>query len=319
MVETSLIVVIVVVLALAGLVVISFAAEAMRSEPKPPAVLVWAPDLAIQTVRIDGIGLRYIRTGAGPPLVLLHTLRTQLDIFQKMIPDLARTFTVYAPDYPGHGWSDIPQTDYSPAFFVESVSKFLNSQRIEKATVAGVSIGGTIPLLLAARRHPAVARVVAINPYDYAKGLGIARANFVAWLIFSAARLPVVGETFMRLRNPLVESRIMAGGVADPASLPPSFLREAYTVGCRRGHYRAFLNLIRRADQWDDAKAEYGKITVPVLLIYGDQDWSNEAERRSTFEKIPGARLEVISNGGHFLPLDRPQQLTELMIRFAGP
>ncbi|HEV3019532.1 MAG TPA: alpha/beta hydrolase [Burkholderiaceae bacterium] len=316
MIGTSLIIV---VLALAGLVLISFAAEAMRTEPKAPTFLTWAPDLAIQTVRIDGISLRYIRTGAGPPLVLLHTLRTQLDIFQKMIPELAKAFTVYAPDYPGHGWSDIPRTDYSPAFFVESVSKFLDSQRIEKATVAGVSIGGTIALLLAARRHPAVARVVAINPYDYARGLGITRANFVAWLIFSAARLPVVGETFMRLRNPLVESQIMAGGVADPASLPPSFLRETYAVGCRRGHYRAFLNLIRHADQWDDAKAEYAKITVPVLLIYGDKDWSHEAERRSTFEKIPGARLEVISNGGHFLPLDRPQELTELVIRFAAP
>jgi pimeloyl-ACP methyl ester carboxylesterase len=51
--------------------------------------------------------LRYIKTGAGPNLVLLHTLRTQLDLFEKVVPGLAKHFTVYALDYPGHGYSDM--------------------------------------------------------------------------------------------------------------------------------------------------------------------------------------------------------------------
>ncbi len=311
--------IIVAVLALAGVVLVSFAVDALRTAPEAPATLAWAPDLAIQYVRIDGVRLRYVRTGAGPPLVLLHTLRTQLDIFQKMIATLAQSFTVIALDYPGHGWSDIVAVDYTPDYFVDSVAKFLESRRIEGATLAGVSIGGTISLLLAARRHPAVARVVSINPYDYAKGLGIRRANVVAWLVFSLARWPLIGETAMRLRNSLLESWIMKGGVADPRSLPQSFLREAYAVGCRRGHYRAFLNLIRHARKWDDAHSEYGKISVPVLLIYGDQDWSREPERRATLEKIAGARIETVADGGHFLPLDRPQQLAGVIQRFAWP
>ena len=57
---------------------------------------------------IRGIKIRYIKTGAGPSLVLLHTLRTQLDLFEKVVPDLAKCFTIYAPDYPGHGYYEAP-------------------------------------------------------------------------------------------------------------------------------------------------------------------------------------------------------------------
>ncbi|HZS04016.1 MAG TPA: alpha/beta hydrolase [Blastocatellia bacterium] len=307
---------IVVVAAIAGPVLVSLLVEAIRTNPDEPAALSWAPDLPVQHTLIDGLRLRYVKVGDGPPLVLLHTLRTQLDIFQKVIPGLAGTFTVYALDCPGHGWSDIPATDYTPSFFTGIVGRFLDEQGIRNATLAGVSIGGTISLLLAARRHPGVASVVAINSYDYAKGRGITRANLVAWLVFTLARFPVIGETVMRFRNPLIERRIMEGGVAGPDALPESFQREAYAVGCRRGHYQALLNLIHHADEWEESRSEYGRISVPALVVYGDQDWSRESERRATFEGIPGARLEVVRDGGHFLSLDRPQDVVRLVREF---
>ena len=53
---------------------------------------------------IDGVRLRYAEAGSGPPLVLLYTLRTQLDMFHRVIPLLARKFRVIAVDYPGHGF-----------------------------------------------------------------------------------------------------------------------------------------------------------------------------------------------------------------------
>ena len=57
--------------------------------------------------RADGSRLRYFTAGAGPALVLMHTIRTQLDYFQRVIPLLWDSFTVYALDLPGMGWSDI--------------------------------------------------------------------------------------------------------------------------------------------------------------------------------------------------------------------
>jgi pimeloyl-ACP methyl ester carboxylesterase len=99
--------------------------------------------------------------------------------------------------------------------------------------------------------------------------------------------------------------------------LPESFLRESHAVGCRRGHYRAFLNLIRHVQSWEAARSEYGRIAVPVLVIYGDRDWSRESERRATVERIPGAKPEVVPHGGHFLSLDRPQEVIRLLRGFA--
>jgi hypothetical protein len=69
-----------------GLWLLSYVIEALRTVPKPPAALRWAPDIPIQYVEVDGNRLRFIKSGSGPVLVLLHTLRTQLDLFEKVIP-----------------------------------------------------------------------------------------------------------------------------------------------------------------------------------------------------------------------------------------
>jgi pimeloyl-ACP methyl ester carboxylesterase len=298
-------------------VVISLLVEAMRARPEPPRSLYWDPAIPIEYALVGGVRVRYVKTGRGPNLVLLHTLRTQLDIFEKLVPLLAGQFTIHALDYPGHGFSDIPEVEYRPTLFVDSVEAFLEHADLGDATLAGVSIGGTIPLLIAARRNPRVKRVVAINPYDYGKGGGITRGNLVAKLVFTLAKLPVLGETVMRLRNPMVERRIMEGGVADPAALTPGFLAQLWASGTRAAHYRAFLNLIRNAHLWEEARQAYAEIGVPVLVVYGERDWSYPEERRRTLDAIPGARAETVPGAGHFLPLDQPERLAELIRGFA--
>ena len=163
----------------------SYVVEGFRRRPVAPQKLYWAPDLPIQYTEIDGNRIRYIKTGSGPTLVLLHTLRTQLDIFEKIVPTLAKSFTVYAPDYPGHGFSDIPKADYAPELFVKAVEGFLDKLDLTNVTLAGISIGGVIPLIIAAKQNPRVTKVIAINPYDYGGGTGLARANIFAWLTVS--------------------------------------------------------------------------------------------------------------------------------------
>ncbi len=301
---------------LGGLVLVSYLIEALRKPPTAPQVLSWLPGIPVSYLEVEGARLRYIRVGSGPALVLIHTLRTQLDIFQKVIPELARDFTVYALDLPGHGWSDIPDGDYTPEFFSRYVGGFLKALDLKEALVAGVSIGASIPLLLAAQGHPGVGAVVAINPYDYGKR-GIARANAVARLFFTLAPIPVLGDTFMRLRNRLVEGEILDGGVADPAAIPPAFREEVFRVGERPGHYQAFLSLIRHMPRWAGTHSAYPAVRVPVRLVYGDHDWSREQERLQTGREIPGASLVVVEHGGHFLPLDQPEAVIQQIRSFA--
>src|SRR6516165_3750673 len=197
-----------------GLWLLSHVMEALRPVPKTPATLRWAPDTTIDYVDVGGHKLRFIRSGRGPILVLLHTLRTQLDLFEKVIPELSKHFTVYASDYPGHGYSDIPKSRYDATFFTEAVEGFLERLDLRDVTLAGISIGGAIPLMIAARRNPRLARVVAINPYDYAKGRGMARSSLLGRMITYASLVPVVGETVNRFRSLTIMNHVLQGGVA---------------------------------------------------------------------------------------------------------
>jgi pimeloyl-ACP methyl ester carboxylesterase len=296
---------------------VSFAIEAIRRAPQPPASLRWAPDLKIDYVKVGGNKLRFIKSGAGPVLVLLHTLRTQLDLFEKVIPELSKHFTVYALDYPGHGYSDIPKSRYDAAFFTGAIEGFLERLDLRDVTLAGISIGGAIPLIIAARGNPRVGRVVAINPYDYAKGRGMARSSLLGRTITYVSLIPVIGETVMRLRSFVIMKHVLQGGVADVKSISAALLKEMYLVGNRRGHYRAFISLLRNAGSWEDATKDYGRINVPVLLVWENQDWANPTEREHGAKIIPGVLVATLDRGGHFLALDRPQELQDLIIRFA--
>lgn len=287
-----------ILLGLAALVLLSYAVEALRPRPTPPVQLSWDPGIAIRYADLGGVKVRYVTAGAGPNLVLLHTLRTQLDIFQRVITDLATQFTVYAWDYPGHGWSDIPSAEYTPEDFYRWTADFLERLDIRQASLAGISIGGTISLILAARDNPRIARVISINPYDYPPAGGIRKSSLMARLILGPSAVPVLGATLMRLRNRFVSDRIMEGGVASPEALAAGLNKELYEVGARPGHYQGFLSLLANERRWSEARAEYPHIRIPTLLIYG-------------------TTLVTVGGGSHFLSLDQPRKLTELIVRFA--
>ena len=255
---------------------------------------------------MDGTRIRYLVAGNGPALVLLHTLRTQLDMFQNVIPELATRFRVYALDYPGHGHSDAPDADYAAEFFVASVAGFLDQLNIRDAVLAGESIGGAIALLLAARRNPRIRGVVAVNPYDYDRGRGLRRSSVLANLFIGMSGVPFIGGAIRSVQPYPAVKRILQGGVYRKDAFPPALLRELYAAGKEPGHPRAFMQLVRHWPSWEQARGEYGNITLPVLLLYGDHDWSYDAEREADHRAIPGSRMRIVKDAGHFLALDAP-------------
>jgi pimeloyl-ACP methyl ester carboxylesterase len=301
---------------LVALVGISYIVEALRPQPTAPERLDWAPEISIRYVTANGARLRYIATGRGPAIVLLHTLRTQLDMFQKIIPALAQHFRVYALDYPGHGYSDIPNTEYSSELFVGTVAWFLAQLDIRDAVLVGESIGGTIALILAARHNPRVRAVVAINPYDYDRGRGLRRSSGLANLLFALNNVPILGATVTRLRQYPIVKRVLQGGVYREGSLPAKLARALYDVGNRRGHYRAFSSLVRHWPDWERARAAYRHIDRPTLLVYGEHDWSRVEERDADRRAIPGVEMRVIRDAGHFLSLDAPADVVQAIVEF---
>jgi len=115
--------------------------------------------------RSDGSRLRYFTTRTGPPLVVLHTVGTRLDYFQRVLPALSGEFTVYALDLPGMGWSDIvPGAHYGQPELCGAVVEFIETLGLHGATLAGESIGASIALLTSIELTARVCNVVAVNP-----------------------------------------------------------------------------------------------------------------------------------------------------------
>ena len=106
-----------------------------------------------QRTEVEGLPTRYLSAGTtGPPLVLLHGVGDNAFDWHWVMPALASTHRVYAPDLPGSGGSAKPldtDYDYSPAFFTRFVAAFLDALEIDRAVVVGNSLGGLVGLRLA--------------------------------------------------------------------------------------------------------------------------------------------------------------------------
>jgi pimeloyl-ACP methyl ester carboxylesterase len=158
--------------------------------------------------------------------------------------------------------------------------------------------------------------VVAISTYDYDRGRGTLRASALARLIFSVNDVPVLGGTVTRLRQYPIVKAVFEGGLHRLKSLPGPLAREMYQVGNRPGHYQAFMSLVHHWPTWEAVRERYGDIDCPVLLLYGDHDWSRPDERAETARLIPGAEVRTVKNAGHFLSFDAPVETLEQVVEF---
>jgi pimeloyl-ACP methyl ester carboxylesterase len=261
----------------------------------------------------NGSRVRYLKAGAGPPLVLLHTVRTQLDYFQLVIPQLLNSFTVYALDLPGMGWSDIVRgASYEEPDLRAAVVEFVTGLGLDGVTLAGESMGATLALSASPDLAGKVSRVVAFNPYDYPEG--IQRGNRLANLIVAGARLPVVGRVFTRMENTTVLRGIMRGGLADEGNLPEGFLTELRRVGRRKGYPRVAHAIFRNLNGLIAARERYPLIQVPVILVYGDLDWSRPTDRESVHRLLPTAETKTLPHTGHFTALERPAEWVRILL-----
>ncbi|WP_267354056.1 MULTISPECIES: alpha/beta hydrolase [unclassified Methylobacterium] len=269
-------------------------------------------EIAAATLR-DGTRIRYVRVGKGPNLVLTHTVRTQLDLFQRVIPLLSPHFTVYALDLPGFGWSDLkPGAPKDEPTLRAALKDFIAMLGIERPILAGESIGATLSLSLAAELGDAVERVFAFNTYDYLPGLE--RSNLLASIIIKSVRAPVVGPIFAALENRTITGGIMNGGFHDPRSLPSDLLDEYARVGGRAGYSKAARTLLKALPSFVAARARYRAITAPVTLVWGDKDWSTLRDRAGVEGAVPAADVITLERTGHFSALERPQAWADIIL-----
>src|SRR5690349_22679204 len=91
--------------------------------------------------------LRYLTGGTGPPLVMLHTVRTQAEHFRHVIPPVQQRYTIYALDLPGMGYSEIvPGASYEEPALRPDVKRLITQLDLLDVTLLGESIGPVLAL-----------------------------------------------------------------------------------------------------------------------------------------------------------------------------
>jgi pimeloyl-ACP methyl ester carboxylesterase len=264
--------------------------------------------------RSDGSRLRYFTAGSGPVLVLMHTIRTQLDYFHRVIPQLWDSFTVYALDLPGMGWSDIvPGARYQEPDLRAAVVDFVTGLDLHDVTLAGESLGGALALQASVDLKDRVSRVVAFNAYDYPSG--VERGNLLARFIIGSVRMPGLGSVFAAMENRLIMKGVMRGGVVDNATLPDDFIVELRKSGRRRGYTHVARAVYRSLKGFVKARDRYRDVAVPVTLVYSDQDWSRPAEREHVASLLTEVERITLPDTGHFSALERPNEVARILRR----
>jgi pimeloyl-ACP methyl ester carboxylesterase len=263
--------------------------------------------------RSDGSRLRYYTAGSGPALVLMHTIRTQLDYFQRVIPLLWDSFTVYALDLPGLGWSDIvPGARYEEPELRAAVVEFVTGLDLHDVTLAGESLGGALSLQASIDLKDRVSRVVAFNSYDYPSGLE--RGNLFARFIISSVRMPILGPVFGLMENKIIMKGIMRGGVVNKSALPNDFIVELRKSGRRKGYPRVARAIYRSLKGFQRARDRYRDIDVPVTLVYSEQDWARPKERDCVASLLSDVQRITLPDTGHFSALERPTEMARILL-----
>src|SRR5919198_1836481 len=186
-----------------------------ESRPNSDYTRTWFPSGEVEYATLaDGTRLRYVTAGSGPALIMLHTVRTQLDHFQLVIPRLVDAFTVFAIDMPGMGWSDItPGASYTEPALRRGIVEFVKTPDLDDVTLAGEAMGATVSLTASTELEDRVRRIVAFNAYDYPEG--VSRANRTSSIYIGGARLSAVGPLVAKMENKLALGLVFRGGLVD--------------------------------------------------------------------------------------------------------
>lgn len=258
--------------------------------------------------------LRYLKAGTGAPLVLLHTVRTQAEHFRRLVPLIADRYTVYALDLPGMGYSEIvPGASYDEPAMRAGVERLLTELDLHDVTLLGESMGAVLALTTAAGLPERVRRVVAVNAYDF-RG-GIARSGLLARVVVSGVLAPGVGPVIAGVEPKPALRAILRGGLGDKSALRADYVSELLKVGGRPGYPAVARGVYQNLPSLIAARSRYPEVKAPIHLVYGEKDWSRPSDRQANRLLLPAAAFTQVPGAGHFIALERPDVLADLLSR----
>ena len=262
--------------------------------------------------------IRYRDSGAGEPIVFVHGLLANGELWREMAPRLASEHRVIVPDWP-MGSQELALnegTDLSPPGLAAIVAAFLDALDLQNVTLVGNDTGGAVCQLVAVHHPQRIGKLVLTpcDAYTDFPPLAFKPLRALTMIPGALAALSQLLRIEALRRSPLAYGWLMkrydpqlSAAWLEPSRSNPAIRREAAAIlaGMDKRHTL-------------EAASHFGELTIPVLLIWAQEDRFfklGHAERMA--REIPGARLERVADSYTFVSLDQPARTAELIGSFA--
>ncbi|HEY7878048.1 MAG TPA: alpha/beta hydrolase [Gemmatimonadaceae bacterium] len=252
----------------------------------------------------------------GAPLLLVHGFGTDSFLWRNVAPAIAMANrTAFAVDLFGYGESDRPfDADFGIAAQAEYLDHALTALRLQKATIVGTDLGGTIAMRLAATRPERVERLVLVNPMAFDDvpddGIRTLQRN-TARFLFRVSR-GVLGAA------PLLRE-YLERCVAEASHMPDKLIARYLAPYVGKEGVNHLLALARAIDGGDLAEIDLRALDQPALIVWGDQDaymGPRSADRLG--DEIGGSRVVHLPGTGRLVPEEAAESLANLVLEFVG-
>ncbi len=265
--------------------------------------------------------IRYRECGDGPPVVFVHGLLVNADLWRHVAPAVADAgFRCIAPDWPlGSHEVAVPRADLTPPGVAKLVAEFLEALDLRDVTVVANDTGGAITQLLMTRHPERIGRVV-LTPSDSFERFFPPPFAFLPAL----SRLPGAVWLLVQLLRARASHRlpITFGWVTKrriPADVVESYLEPSRRDAAIRADLARFLGGVDNRHTLDAAR-DLPRFTRPVLLAWATEDRlfpMRLAHRLAA--ALPAATLVQVEDSYTFVPEDQPAELARRIVEFARP
>lgn len=263
-------------------------------------------------VDAGGIPTRSLRAGQGEDVVFLHGTSGHLEAFSRnIVPHVEAGFRCHAIDMLGHGFSGKPDYRYEIPRYVEHLLAYLDAMGIERAHLAGESLGGWVAGWLASEHPERVASLQLI-------AAGGTKANPAIMERIKTSTTEAVMKDDVALTRKRLELLMFdpAKDVSDELVQVrhaiyhrPEFVANLHNLLCLQEMEIRQRNLI--------TAERLGRITCPTLVLWGhDNPFGDTPEAAAMHEAIPGSRLVLYSQCGHWPQHEHAAEYNPLSISF---
>jgi 3-oxoadipate enol-lactonase len=250
--------------------------------------------------------LAYRVSGRGNSIVFCHALATRQDLWERQRAALSRKFSIVSFDLRGHGESPPPGNgDYSFESQADDVAALMDHLNISRAALVGISVGGEVAQLAAARHPHRFDRLILSSTACHTEP---ARASTWESRIQEAERLGMSGIASATAFRWFSESFASA----NPEVIEWCRQRVAST------NLDSYVGLAR-VIQVMDLRPMLGSIACPTMILCGDQDHNTGPKTAQVLARlIPKAQLAIFEGSGHFPNIEAAEHFNRAVEEFVG-